>query len=132
MGKLIYGTGAREIGFDDRTLAHLKIAIVNKLRRSESFTLSWPHGLEHGSGRSTIWIHEAIPLQFVFDGNRSPALNRTWIEQLMLTANSIGGLQVMPEPEEAAGADSSPTTSPIGLRGASAHRSAGAGGEVGI
>lgn len=117
MGKLIYGSGAREISFDDRTLAHLKVAIVNKLRRSESFTLSWAHGLEKGSGRSTVWVHEAIPLQFVFEGNRRPSINRTWIEHLMLTANSINGLQVVPEPEEVAGADSSPTTSPIGLRG---------------
>lgn len=111
MGKLLYGSATREIQFDDRTLAHLKVAIVNKLRRSESFTLSWQHGLDNGSGRSTIWIHESIPLQFVFEGNRPPALNRTWIEQLMLTANSIGGLQVVPEPQETAGADSSPTAS---------------------
>ncbi|HLP23511.1 MAG TPA: hypothetical protein VK139_05665 [Microbacteriaceae bacterium] len=100
MGKLLYGSGAREVLFDDRTLAHLKVAIINKLRRSESFTMSWQHGLENGSGRSTIWVHEAIPLQFIFEGNRAPSINRTWIEHLMLTANSIGGLQVIPEPPE--------------------------------
>jgi len=100
MGKLIYGASVREILFEDRTLAHLKVAIVNKLRRSESFTLSWDHGLENGSGRSTIWLHESIPLQFVFEGNRRPKLNRTWIEHLMMTANSIGGLQVVPEPPD--------------------------------
>ena len=121
MGKLLYGSGAREIPFDDRVLAHLKVVIVNKLRRSERFALSWAHGLEHGSGRSTIWIHESIPLQFVFEGNRSPTLNRTWIEQLMLTANSVGGLQVLPEPEEAASASSAPAASHEGLGGFAVH-----------
>jgi hypothetical protein len=100
MGKLIYGSSAREIEFDDRVLAHLKVAIVNKLRRSESFTMSWEHGLGNGSGRSTIWIHESIPLQFIFSGNRRPNLNRNWIEQLMITANSTGGLRVIPEPAD--------------------------------
>lgn len=113
MGKLLYGSGAREVPFDDRTLAHLKVAIINKLRRSESFTMSWQHGLEHGSGRSTIWVHEAIPLQFVFEGNRQPVLNRAWIEQLMLTANSISGLQVTPEPAESAAPASAPTPPPF-------------------
>ncbi|GLI26912.1 hypothetical protein ARHIZOSPH14_11540 [Agromyces rhizosphaerae] len=100
MGKLIYGATTREITIDDRTLAHLKVAITNKLRRSESFTMSWDHGTENGGGRSTIWIHESIPLQFVFDGSRRPILNRVWLEQLMVTANSTNGLQLVPEPSE--------------------------------
>ena len=72
MGKLLSGSATREIQFDDRMLAQLKVAIVHNLRRSQSFPLSWQHDLEHGSGRSTIWIHESIPLQFLFEGNRSP------------------------------------------------------------
>ena len=100
MGKLIYGPGTREIEFDDRTLAHLKVTIINKLRRSESFTLNWEHGVNNGSGRSTIWIHESIPLQFVFDGNHEASMNRAWLEQLALTANSVQGLRVTSEPSE--------------------------------
>ena len=34
MGKLIYNSSTREIEIDDRTLAHLRVAILNKLRRS--------------------------------------------------------------------------------------------------
>jgi len=100
MGKFIYNSSAREIDIDDRTLAHLRVAILNKLRRSESFSMTWEHGVENGSGRTTIWLHESIPLQFVFSGNRTPKLNRLWIEQLLLSANSTSGLQFVPEPAE--------------------------------
>ena len=49
MGKLIYNSSNREIEIEDRTLAHLRIAIINKLRRSESFAATWEHGIEHGA-----------------------------------------------------------------------------------
>jgi hypothetical protein len=39
MGFLTYG-GVQEYEFDDRTLAHLKVAITIKLRRQESFLMS--------------------------------------------------------------------------------------------
>ncbi|GAA1507622.1 hypothetical protein BJ978_000746 [Agromyces terreus] len=100
MGKLIYNSSPRELDIDDRVLAHLRVAILNKLRRGESFSMTWEHGLVNGSGRTTIWLHPSIPLQFVFSGNRSPKLNRIWIEQLLLTANSTSGLQYVPEPDE--------------------------------
>ncbi|WP_022889457.1 hypothetical protein [Agromyces italicus] len=100
MGKLIYNSSTRELDIDDRTLAHLRVAILNKLRRSESFAMTWEHGIENGSGRTTLWLNESIPLQFVFSGNRAPTLNRLWIEQLVLTANSTSGLHFVPEPAE--------------------------------
>ena len=100
MGKLIYNSSSRELDIEDRTLAHLRVAIINKLRRSESFALTWEHGVENGSGRTTLWLNESIPLQFVFSGNRPPTLNRLWIEQLLLTANSTSGLHYVPEPAE--------------------------------
>jgi len=102
MGRLIYNSSHRELEIDDRTLAHLRVAILGKLRRSESFAFTWEHGVEHGSGRTTLWLHESIPLQFVFNGNRPPKLNRLWIEHLLLQANSTGGLQWVPEPSESA------------------------------
>lgn len=100
MGKLIYGSPGTEIEIEDRVLAHLKVAIIAKLRRNENFSLSWQHGQEGGGGRSTIWIHPAIPLHFKFSGNRQPTLNRAWIEAMLHTANSTAGLQIVPEPEE--------------------------------
>jgi hypothetical protein len=102
MGRLIYNSSQRELEIDDRTLAHLRVAILNKLRRSESFAFTWEHGVENGSGRTTLWLHESIPLQFVFSGNRAPRMNRNWVEALLLQANSTAGLQLVPEPEETA------------------------------
>ena len=43
MGTMYYGGSAMPIRIDDRALAHLKVVLATKLRRNESFTLSWPH-----------------------------------------------------------------------------------------
>ena len=43
MGYLFYGNTAEPIEIPDRLLAHLKVVVATKLRRSESFTLSWRH-----------------------------------------------------------------------------------------
>jgi hypothetical protein len=99
MGQLVYGSQHTAIEFEDRVLAHLRIVLTTKLRRNESFSLSWVHSVEEGSGRSTIWLHPAIPLHYRFWGSKEPEISRPWIEELMLSANSTGGLLVIPEPE---------------------------------
>ena len=43
MASLVYGDGVDPIHIEDRALAHMKIVIATKLRRNESFTLSWKH-----------------------------------------------------------------------------------------
>jgi hypothetical protein len=98
MGKLLYGSDAIEIGFDDRALAHLHIVIASKLRRGEKFFFSWQDNLSVGSGRSSIWIEQSIPLYFKFSGTKPVAINKAWIEALIATANSTTGLVFMPEP----------------------------------
>ncbi|TFB55475.1 ATP-dependent DNA ligase [Cryobacterium sp. TMT1-62] len=100
MGKFIYGTPSITVDFDDRVLAHLKIVILSKVRRGESFTFSWEYSAASGHGHSTIWIHPTIPLQFDFFGNREPLLNRAWVEELVRLSNTPGGLRVTPEPAE--------------------------------
>lgn len=97
MGSLHYGADNGAIHIDDRALAHLKIAITSKLRRNESFTLSWIHPDTDSAGRSTIWLHPAIPLRFIFDDVESPQLNGKWIESLMHSANSTGGIHLVDE-----------------------------------
>ena len=98
MGKFIYGTPSIAVDFDDRVLAHLKVVILAKVRRGESFTFSWEYTVAAGSGHSSIWIHPTIPLQFDFVGSREPRLNRTWVEELVKLANSPAGLRGTPEP----------------------------------
>lgn len=100
MGLLVYGTTAFEIEFDDRTLAHLQVVIVNKLRREEKFLFTWLHGPDEGGGRSSIWFHPTIPLRFHFDVADAPKLNRPWLEALVVSANSTAGLHVLAEPED--------------------------------
>lgn len=98
MGTLYYGDAATPIEIDDRALAHVKVVIATKLRRGESFTLSWTHGPDQEVGRSTVWLHPSIPLRFVFDEPEPALLSRTWIEALANSANSSGGLLLVEEP----------------------------------
>jgi hypothetical protein len=100
MGTLRYGEARVGVPIDDRALAHLKVVIIAKLRRDESFAFSWQ--LPEGQGRATAWLHPAIPLMFEFDGSRAPALNKDWLEELAVAANSNTGLSLTPEPSGAA------------------------------
>ncbi len=85
------------IHIEDRTLAHLKVVIATKLRRDESFTVSWRHPDDQPRGRSTIWLHPSIPLRFVFDDPDPTELSREWIEELANSANSSGGIMLVAE-----------------------------------
>ena len=97
MGTMYYGGTAMPIQIDDRALAHLKVVVATKLRRNESFTLSWPHPDGEPEGRSTLWIHPSIPLRFVFDDREPGPLSREWIEELAQSANSSGGITLVAE-----------------------------------
>ncbi len=99
MGKFTYDS-TLVVDFDDRVLAHLQIVIGAKLRRNESFYFSWRDDSAVGNGRSVVWLHPAISIVYKFHGGRPPAINRTWIEELMATANSSAGLRIVPEPPE--------------------------------
>lgn len=105
MGKLTYGVPSWSIEIDDRTLAHLRIVILTKLRRSESFSFTWDNDIEGGAARRSLWLHPAIPLEFEFYSGRAPGLNRAWVEALMSTANSLNGLVNLPEPDPATSAE---------------------------
>lgn len=98
MGKLMYGSPSIEVSFDDRALNHLQIVITAKLRRQESFAFSWTDSAEAGSGRGTIWLNPTSTLYYKYSGSRVPAINREWIDALMLSANSASGLFFSSEP----------------------------------
>jgi hypothetical protein len=105
MGRFIYDTLNNSIDIEDRTLAHLRIVIMNKLRRSESFMFTVDLDSE-GISRRSFWMHPSVPLQFAFHGSREPRLNRLWIEALMTSASSPNGLFVVSEPQEEKSFDS--------------------------
>ena len=97
MGTIYYGGSATPVHIEDRALAHLKVVVATKLRRGESFTLSWEHPADQERGRSTLWLHPSIPLRFVFDEPETPELSREWLEELAQTANSSGGISLVAE-----------------------------------
>lgn len=97
MGALIYDDTERPILIDDRTLAHLKVVIATKLRRQESFTLSWRHPAGQPVGRTTIWLHPSIPLQFVFEESEPPELDPAWLERIMRSVSDTGEIHVAEE-----------------------------------
>ncbi len=102
MGTLLYGNPGIVISFDDRALMHLQIVISTKLRRRESFVFTWTDSANEGSGRSAIWLDPTSTLYYRYFGSRTPTVNREWIEALMLSANSAGGLVFIAEPEPTA------------------------------
>lgn len=95
MGMLYYHNAENPIQIDDLALAHLKVVIATKLRRNESFTLSWRHPEGDPVGRSTIWLHPSIPLRFVFDDPVAPDLRPEWIAAMAGSANSSGGITLL-------------------------------------
>jgi hypothetical protein len=98
MGRLTYDS-TTTVDFEDRLMAHLQLVIGAKLRRNEAFFFSWKNDMDIGDGRGSFWMHPTIPLYFKFTGSRAPSINRSWIDELMLTANTPAGLRIVPEPD---------------------------------
>lgn len=94
MGKLFYGSTDQPIEMPDRVLAHVKVVVATKLRRGESFTLSWRHDADTPRGRSTIWIQPSIPLRFVFSSAEPELLDPEHLKNLANDASSTSGLVV--------------------------------------
>ncbi|WP_243074356.1 hypothetical protein [Microbacterium sp. SS28] len=97
MGTMYYGGSATPIHIEDRALAHLKVVIATKLRRNESFAVSWVHPDGAPRGRTTVWVHPSIPLRFVFDDPEPADISRAWIEDLANSAHSSGGMMLVAE-----------------------------------
>jgi hypothetical protein len=94
VGILYYGSTEHAVEIEDVTLAHLKVVIATKLRRNESFTLSWQHDDDQPRGRTTIWLHPSIELRFEFDEPHPPELDPARIQQIANSANTSGGILI--------------------------------------
>ena len=94
MGRLKYDGTSGPITVDDVTLAHVKVVIATKLRRQESFMMTWLHPEGEPDARITIWIHPAIPLQFGFDKSEFPQLSTSRIKAMMARLNATGELNL--------------------------------------
>ncbi|WP_411557415.1 hypothetical protein [Plantibacter sp. MPB07] len=87
MGTLVYGISSAQVQLPDPELAHVKAIALLKLRRNESFALMIRFD-DSDQGRTTLWLHPAIPLQFRFESDDRSELDRPLLEALMQKANS--------------------------------------------
>jgi hypothetical protein len=113
VGELLYGSPPERVQIDDRTLTHVRAVCMAKLRRNEPFAINLDYDPEHGGGRITLWLSPASTLAFRFDGGRRPAVNRAWLDALMLSANSPDGLRLLEEPR---GEQAAPAAEPPSMR----------------
>lgn len=110
MAELIYGADDAAIHIPDHLMAHVKLLTATKLRRGESFLMTWRHA--DGSGRSSIWLQPSIPLRFVFDSAEEPAIDHALLASLAASASSNGGL-VIDVTEGAYATTAAPTTEAV-------------------
>ena len=96
MGTLIYGKSQR-YEFEDRTLEHVRVVIAAKLRRKESFFLTWTPDGAGRLGAVSLWISPEMPIAFQFSGTVQGPLSREWIAALTRLSYSDRGLVVVPE-----------------------------------
>lgn len=97
MGRFIY-EGSTKVEVEDRALRHLQLVMTAKLRRGEPFPYTWKEDASIGGGRITVWLHAGSSMVFKYVGSRQPEINRAWVDALAYTANSPGGLYLVPEP----------------------------------
>ncbi|WP_347975979.1 hypothetical protein [Microbacterium sp. ProA8] len=90
MAELIYGAEGDPVHMPEHLLAHVKLVVATKLRRNESFMMTWRH--PDGSGRSSVWLEPSIPLRFVFESIEEPAIDHALLASLAAAASSNGGL----------------------------------------
>ncbi|MEX0153229.1 hypothetical protein [Microbacterium sp. LMI1-1-1.1] len=93
MAKLYYGSDTTPVALPDRLLSYIKVIAATKLRRNESFTLTWT-GDDTGDGRQTIWLQPSIALRFVFETPEPEQLVGEYLRQLADQSNSSAGLML--------------------------------------
>lgn len=93
VGTLFYGGEPASLAFPDALLAHIQVVTSTKLRRGESFILTWRHTLADPPGKTTIWLQPAIPLRFVYDTD-PPHLNPVVLRRFLEAATTSDGLVI--------------------------------------
>lgn len=91
MGKLFYSSDPQAMDVDDRLLQYLQVVVATKLRRNESFTITWSDA-SNGIGRTTLWIQPAISMRFVYSSAESARLSGGYLRQLADHAAMSSGL----------------------------------------
>lgn len=98
MGTLRYGFPPHVCAIEDRALAHLRIIIVDRLRRGERFAFSCSGG-DAGSP-TTLWMSPGSPVKFAFSDQGRIQINRGWVRALERASRCVEGLHLVDEPPE--------------------------------
>lgn len=94
MGTLYYGAQRAPIQLDDEVLACLQLVATAKLRRGESFVLSWVREDDAGSRRCIVWMHAGLDLEFEFDCAEPVPVHRRLIDSFTTAAHSSRGIHL--------------------------------------
>lgn len=105
MGQMIYGN-APAIEVNDLALRHVQAVVIAKLRRNESFSFSWDNEPDVGEDlalakpghHGSVWISKSSLLYFSYDDGQAGPLDPAWLDALMRSASSPGGMRVLPQP----------------------------------
>ncbi|WP_309129901.1 hypothetical protein [Microbacterium sp.] len=92
MGQLFYGPTEQAIEVDDALLAHVQLVAITKLRRGESFVMSWKRS--GGPGRETVWVQPSIPLRFLCESEENLPMDGRLLEELAQAASSLRGMDL--------------------------------------
>ena len=95
MGRLEYNSSRPPIEIDDETLAHLKIIIATKLRRQESFMMTWEPVGDTADRRVSAWISPSIPLVLAFDDATAASIDPARVTHMMEALNAHGELVIV-------------------------------------
>lgn len=90
MGTLTYHPAMPAFEFDDVTLAHLEAVVVAKLRRRESFMLTFLTD----AGRVGVWVHEASNLRYAYPETKPTEFDRARLEEMVKATNHASGLVI--------------------------------------
>ncbi|WP_188700424.1 DUF7882 family protein [Microbacterium nanhaiense] len=94
MGTFHYGSATDLLRINDHVLAHLKLVITTKLRRDESFTLSWVKPEADGPGRCTLWVHPSMPFRFDFDDDGPVQIDSALLDGLGAESYTSRGIVI--------------------------------------
>ena len=93
MGTLYYGASRLALKIDDVTLAHLRVVATAKLRRGESFAITWVDPDAAEESRESLWIHRDADLMFVLDA-RVPRLDPALLASMSAAAYVARGIEL--------------------------------------
>lgn len=68
-----------------------------KMRRGESFHLSWHDDPSIGNGRTILWVHPEMSVVCKLT-QAVESIDREWLELLIVAANSVAGLSPIQDP----------------------------------